>query len=483
MTILPKKTAQYYPVLLFSICLLTAFVFSSHKNNPARKPNFIFILTDDQGWTSTSQLMDDYVVNSKSDYFETPQIERLAKNGMRFTNGYAPCALCCPTRRSIQFGQTPARQGDADFKQNYHPDFKRITTIPQLLKSISPEYRAAHFGKWDLRAEIFPEDLGYDESDGDTGNNNGDMNSSKQTKWTDLFLNNDPKRIESITKRALNFMTRQAKSGHPFYLQVSHYATHVDFQTKEKTYEKYMNKAKGEVHKNAGYAGMLEDLDAGIGAILDKIDELGINNNTYIILMADNGGVEFITPVKNKFDHPSTFLQKSRNYPLRGGKWTLYEGGIRVPFIVSGPGIKAGSQSDVPVAGWDIMPTLSDIAGNTNELPPNLDGKSFKPMLIAAKENQFNMRNRALVFHYFGKEHSSIHVNDYKLIKFWKTNKIELYDLKHDLGELNDISQENKSKANELEKMLMDYLVSVKAEVLYTPKNIGKKEPENDTED
>ncbi|MFZ1715932.1 MAG: sulfatase-like hydrolase/transferase, partial [Saprospiraceae bacterium] len=189
-----KKVFSLLPFAFIGIGVLSVLLFSSHKSVPANKPNFIFILTDDQGWTSTSQLMDDKLPNSKSDYFETLQFERFAAKGMRFTNGYAPCALCCPTRRSIQFGQTPARQGDADFKQNYHPDFKKVTAIPQMLKSISPEYRAAHFGKWDLRADIFPEDLGYDESDGDTGNNNGDMNSTKKTKRSDLFLNNDPKR-------------------------------------------------------------------------------------------------------------------------------------------------------------------------------------------------------------------------------------------------------------------------------------------------
>jgi len=140
-------------------------------------PNFIFILTDDQGWTSSSQLMDDKVLNSKSDYFETPVFEKLAERGMGFTIGYAPCALCCPTRRSILFGQTPMRQGDnAEFRGNYNPEKNKQLTIPLLLKSIDSAYKTAHYGKWDLRADIFPEDLGYDESDGNTGNRIGDMN-------------------------------------------------------------------------------------------------------------------------------------------------------------------------------------------------------------------------------------------------------------------------------------------------------------------
>ncbi len=465
------------------LSLFGLMAFRTFSDKPKPKPNFIFILTDDLGWTSSSLLMNNNIPNSKSDFYETPQIEKLASKGMRFSNGYAPCALCCPTRRSIQFGQSPARQGDLLFKENYHPDYKKVTSIPQLLKSISLDYRAAHYGKWDLRADLFPEEIGYDESDGNTGNANGDMNSTKDTKWTDLFLNNDPKKIETITARALNFMRRQVKSGHPFYLQVSHYATHVDFQTKEKTYEKYQQKKKGEIHDNAGFAGMLEDLDTGIGKIMDQIDSLGIADNTYLILMADNGAVEFIPPVKNKFDHPSSFTKHTNSYPLRGGKWTLYEGGIRVPFLVIGPGIKPGSQCDVPVTGWDILPTLSNLAGNTKPLPPNLDGTSFKPLLENGNAANFKRSDDALIFHYFGKPHSSIRIGNYKLIKFWKLNKMELFNLKDDLGELIDLSKELPDKVKELDTRLMAYLEKVHAEILYPPKNIGRKSKAKDNED
>lgn len=471
-----------FAVLVSSIFGITAFNYLS-VSAAVKKPNFILILTDDQGWTSTSQLMNDRVANSKSDFYETPQIERFATMGMRFSSGYAPCALCCPTRRSIQFGQSPARQGDVLFKENYHPDFKKVAAIPSVLKSISLSYKTAHYGKWDLRADLFPEDLSYDESDGNTGNRNGDMNSTKESKWTDLFLNNDPKRIETITDRALNFMGRQVKSGHPFYLQVSHYATHVDFQAKESTYKKFQQKKKGDVHGNASYASMLEDLDSGIGRILDKIEELGIGDNTYVILMADNGAVESVPPIKNKFEHPSNLKNKTNSYPLRGGKWTLYEGGIRVPFMVIGPGIKGGSQSDIPVTGWDILPTLSDLAGNKNPLPQNLDGTSFRPLFVSATQEKFKREKEQLVFHYFGKPHSSIRVGDYKLIKFWNLKKVELYDLKNDLGELQDISAMNPEKVKELEARLMAYLEGVKAEVLYPSKNKPKKTDDDDMQD
>ena len=475
---------RFFKISMFvGLSLFGLMAFRSFSDKPKPKPNFIFILTDDLGWTSSSLLMNNKIPNSKSDFYETPQIEKLASKGMRFSNGYAPCALCCPTRRSIQFGQTPARQGDLLFKENYHPDYKKVTSIPQLLKSIYPDYRAAHYGKWDLRADLFPEEIGYDESDGNTGNRNGDLNSTKETKWIDLFLNNDPKKIESLTERAINFMTRQVKTGHPFYLQLSHYATHVDIQTKKETYQKYQQKKKGEIHDNPGFAGMLEDLDTGIGKIMDQIDSLGIADNTYLILMADNGAVEFIPPVKNKFDHPSSFTKHTNSYPLRGGKWTLYEGGIRVPFLVIGPGIKPGSQCDVPVTGWDILPTLSNLAGNTKPLPPNLDGTSFKPLLENGTTGNFKRSDDALIFHYFGKPHSAIRIGNYKLIKFWKLNKMELYNLKDDFGELSDLSKELPEKVKELDSRLMAYLEKVHAEILYPPKNIGRKSKAKDNED
>ena len=461
------------------LLLTTIFITSATF---AQRPNFIFILTDDQGWTSTSQLMNDNVPNSKSDYFETPVLEKLADRGMRFTNGYAPCALCCPTRRSIQFGQTPMRQGDdAEFKQKYFGENRTQVSIPELLKSIDPKYKTAHYGKWDLRADIFPEDLGYDESDGNTGNKNGDMNSTKQTKWTEYFLNSDPKRIETLTARGINFMQRNAKSGNPFYLQVSHYATHVDMQTTEELFNKYLNKKKGEIHSNPAWAGMLESLDTGIGKILDKIDELGIAENTYMILMADNGSAEFIPPVKNKFDHPSEFEKHPRNYPLRGGKWTLYEGGVRVPFMVIGPGIKADSQCDIPVVGWDLLPTISELAGNKNPLPANIDGISFRSALENGNQAEMQRKNEALVFHYFGKSHSAIRVGDYKLIKFWNLKKTELYNLKDDLSELNDLSEKYPQKVKEMEKTLMDYVKEVHGEELIS--GVPRKKAVKDDED
>jgi arylsulfatase A-like enzyme len=434
----------------------------------AAAPNFILILTDDLGWTSLSQRMDDRTPNSRRDYHETPALERLARSGLRFTNGYAPDALCCPTRRSIQFGQTPTRQGDERFPKNYAPATHPRLTIPLLLKSADRRYRTAHYGKWDLRAGIFPEDLGYDESDGNTGNKNGDVASDKASKWTEHYLNNDPKRVDTLTARAVSFVRRNHAAGTPFYLQLSHYATHVDIQAREETYAKFAAKPRGRIHSHPAWAAMLADLDAGIGRLLDEVDRLGLADNTYVFFMADNGAAEFVPPVKNKLDHPSVFPVPPRNHPLRGGKWVLYEGGIRVPFIVRGPGIKPGSQCDVPVAGWDLLPTLADLAGYAPPLPLDLDGASFRG-LLARGEGVVPRKDDALVFHRYasGYPHSAIRVGNYKLIKFWKTNALELYQLGEDPGETVNLAKKLPEKTRELHERLTAYLKRVDAEVLH----------------
>ena len=434
----------------------------------AASPNFIFILADDLGWTSLSQAMDNRVPGSRSDYHETPALERLARSGLRFTQSYAPDALCCPTRRSIQFGQTPTRQGDERFPRNYGLDQPARLTIPRLLKATDAHYRTAHFGKWDLRAGLLPADLGYDESDGNTGNKDGDVSSDKASKWEAHYLNDDPKRISTLTDRAVDFVRRNQAAGTPFFLQLSHYATHVDMQTRAPTYAKYLAKSRGRIHSNPAWAGMLEDLDTGIGRLLDEVDRLGLAGNTYIIFMADNGAAEFIPPVKNKLDHPSVFATPPRNTPLRGGKWVLYEGGIRVPFIVRGPGIKAGTQCDVPVVGWDLLPTFADLAGYSGKLPSDLDGRSFRPLLTPSAGPV--LRPPApMIFHRYasGYPHSAIRVGDEKLVKIWKTGALELYDLSTDLGERTDLAAQRPARVRELDAQLMAYLRSVDAEVLH----------------
>ncbi len=435
------------------------------KKQLEKRPNFILILTDDLGWSCFSSKMDDRINDSKSDYYETPNIDLFIKKSMRFSKGYAPDPICSPTRRSIQFGRTSIKMGDDDdFPQKYTTDLR---TIPQVLKSIDNRYKAAHFGKWDLRAKITPEQLGYDVSDGDTGNGNGNIGQRKEEKWEKHYFSENPKQMDSLNARAIKFMKNQVNAKNPFYLQVSHYATHVDFVTQQNSYEKFKVKPVGKKHDNPAWAGMIYDLDTKIGELERMVESLGIADNTYIVLMADNGAVEFIPPVNNKLDLPSSFGKQMRNFPLRGGKWTLYEGGIRVPFIVKGPSIQKNTLSDVPVAGWDLLPTFSELAGGKKSIE-NLDGGSFANVLKNKGKGVVERGNKAFFFHRFAKAypHSAVIMGDYKLIKFWKTNKIEMYNISKDLGELNDISKVEKTKVKELDSTLMSYIAKHNADLI-----------------
>lgn len=445
-------------VLLLAVLLMISLV-GSHAQETTR-PNIIFILADDLGWSSLSCRMEPENPESSSDFHETRIIERLARDGMRFSRAYASASICSPSRRSILLGKTPARLGDESFADKYDPRRSRQYTIPIALKAIDGRYRAAHFGKWDMRADFFPEDAGYDESDGDTGNRHGSIATERDDKWTTHFQHDDPKLAFTLADRANNFMERQVRTGNPFYLQISHYATHVDIQSRPDTYAKYKGRQGGKKHAEPGYAAMLEDLDASIGLVLDKVAALGIADRTYIFFMSDNGAPEFIPPVRNRLDPPSTFASPMRNDPLRGGKWTLYEGGIRVPLIVSGPGITANSHCDVPVAGWDLLPTFCALAGGQQQLTQKLDGGSFSGMLKEEGKREVDRPAQEFVFHRYHNTypHSAMIDGDFKVIKFWKSGKVELYNISRDPGEEKDIAFENPNKTRALADRMTRYL-------------------------
>ncbi|MHC4120830.1 MAG: sulfatase [Planctomycetota bacterium] len=434
-------------------------------------PNFVFILSDDQGWPATSAQMHPERKDARSDYFQTPNLDRFARQAMRFSQGYAPAALCCPTRRSLQFGQMPVRQSSRSFDAKYPPG-NTHPTIPRILRSVDPRYVAAHFGKWDHRTELAPEHLGYDESDGNTTNRPGSITSgfSKSEKWRRYTVTEDPKRIFSITDRALDFMMRSVRDERPFFLQISHYAVHVTMQTRRASLDKYEQLPKGEKHNVPAFAGMTEDLDVGVGKILDKLEELGIADSTYVIYMADNGAAGWIPPnTTRNLSNPTTYEKLSRNHPLRGGKWVVFEGGIRVPFIVRGPGVTPNSFCNVPVVGWDILPTIADIVGYKKALPSDIDGGSFRGLLENEGRGSVKRPNLGLVFHRYSDSypHSAIRVGDYKLVKFWKRDKsLLLFNLKEDLGETKDLAGAMPEKTEELHKQLMDYLDSVDSDVL-----------------
>jgi len=451
--------------ILFSIFLL--FYQFTHLQTNSSYPNFILILADDQGWNGTSVKMINDNNLSMSDFYETPNIERIAERGVIFSNAYASAPVCAPSRYSIQFGQTPARLKMIRVGMNTdHIDHNRKLSIPKELKKINKEYKAAHFGKWGMDSS--PKSLGYDKSDGPTKNKDGVFNyNSNKLQWSNN-VSSDPKKIFSITERAINFIQENKDNSTPFFLQISHYAIHSDIIARKKTYEKFKNKKPGKIHNNLGLAAMTFDLDESIGLILDKLEELNLTENTYVIYTSDNGSVPIITPRKH--------YKQSYNFPLQRGKWDATEGGIRVPLIMTGPGIDSTRYSDTPISFSDLLPTIIDIAGNIKLKKNELDGGSFK-RLLNNKSNSVNRKTKGIIFHVpyenkiaLERAHSAIIIGSFKLIKFHDNNEINLYDIKNDLSESTDLSKiyvrdklVNKRLSKRMGKILEKYLKMVKA--------------------
>ena len=453
-----------HKALLFLILFLSAQI--SQAQNVAESPNFIFILADDQGWNGTSVRMIENNDLSKSDFYETPNIERIANKGIVFSNAYASAPVCAPSRYSIQFGQTPARLKMIRVGMNTeHINHREKISIPKELKKINSNYKTAHFGKWGM--DSTPEAVGYDVSDGATKNVDGVFNyNSNKLQWSNNEAD-DPKKIFSITQRAINFIEENNKKNKPFFLQISHYAIHSDILARGTSYKKFNSKKTGKIHDNLGLAAMTFDLDESIGLILDKLEELNLEN-TYLIYSSDNGSVPIITPRK--------YYNESYNYPLSRGKWDATEGGIRVPFIVMGPGIKKTRYSETPISFSDLLPTIIEIAGNKRLKNNELDGGSFKDILNQQNKT-VKRKTEGIVFHVpyenkiaLERAHSAIIIDSLKLIKYHDNNEINLFDVKNDLSESIDLSKVFSNEkliktktAIRFEKLLDEYLSEVKA--------------------
>lgn len=450
----------------FAVLSATALLFSSAMLQAAAKPNFLLILTDDHGWSQLSTAMHpEQEPGGKSDYLETPNMSRLAREGMRFTSGYSPAPLCTPTRRSILCGSTAARSG-SEFRSAWVP--ADHMTLPRALKKADANYRCAHFGKWGEQMISTPEQCGYDVSDGETGNNTGGMPKSlgvasgSHTKGPPHFIDNkDPKRTRSVTDRAVAFMRHQNKAGKPFYAQVSYYAQHLSVVCTGDMLKKYRDKGTPDRGYPPAWAAMMEDLDDGVGRLLATLDDLGIDENTYVIFTADNGGRGTVPGGDTK--------RAATNHPLTGAKHSLYEGGIRVPFIARGPGIEAGSFCHIPVAGYDFLPTFHDLAGGGAALPESVDGVSLRPLFGAPKSGKINRPNDALIFHRPGKLFSAIRQGEHKLMLYWrpdgKVRTRELYRFdSQPREEGHDIAGKDPATADRLQEALLGYLKSVDAE-------------------
>ena len=461
-----KEQISFNFTIKFFFISIILILFACNSSNHSKdkeadysSPNFILVLADDQGWNGTSVKMMYNESGSKSDYFETPNLELLSQKGMRFSDAYASAPVCAPSRYSIQFGKTPARISLIRVGMNTdHIDHEGFVSIPKALKKVNKQYRTAHFGKWGMGSN--PSILGYDESDGPTKNKDGNFDNDK-SQWEHV-LKNDPKNIFSLTSKAVEFISSSKKEKRPFFLQISHYAVHSNIESKEKSFDLFSDKPKGIYHKNLGFAAMTYDLDESLGILLKKIKEFGLEDNTYIIYMSDNGSVPNIPGAKK--------YEKSYNYPLSRGKWDAFEGGIRVPLIIAGPGIKSGSESSIPVSGSDLLPTIIDLAGSKTIKLKEIDGGSFASILLNKNNENINRPVDAIFFHVpykngiaIKRPHSAIRKDDYKLIKFQDDKSLLLFDLVNDKMEQFNLANQKPEKLKELEELLDNYLVEVNA--------------------
>lgn len=420
------------------------------------RPNIVLMLADDQGWNGLSVEMAPGVAGSKGAIMHTPNLERLAAQGMRFTNGYAPAPVCSPSRISIQTGRSPAALHwtkaapvETGHKLLEPRLIKQIadqeTTVGELLRQAG--YATAHYGKWHI-AGGGPERHGYDAGDGDTGNANAYQ-----------FTDPNPVDIFGMASRAEAFMKASQAAGKPFFIQLSWNALHASENALQATLAKYAKLTGGSADdKRTTIAAITEDLDTGVGRVLDSLDRLGLAGTTYVISMSDNGA-------------GGGGGGGGRRDGLGGGKGTVWEGGVRVPFIVRGPGVAANSWCDVPVVGWDLLPTFCEWAGvSPQKIPSAVEGGSIAGLLAHGGTGAVKRPREEIVFHFPHYQsgqapHSAIRVCDLKLLRFYEDDRVALYDLAKDIGERNDLAAARPADATRLRERLERYLAAVDAQL------------------
>lgn len=399
--------------------------------NLIAQPNIVFFLADDQGWNHHSVPMFESPSSANSEYFQTPNIERIAQEGMRFSNAYSAAPMCNPSRRSLHVGKSMAQ---VMFSGATEEEQAAAFTIGEMMQSAG--YRTAHFGKWSPGPAVSGLNF-YDASDGGLSNGDGNLNEP-----------GDPKQVFGITERANRFIEQSVAEGQPFYMQLSHFAPHTQTHALVETMQKWQGMGQSD-NPNPALSAMTEDLDAGVGAILDKLDELGVSENTYVIYSSDHGQA------------PGT----SGNMPLTSGKGTLWEGGIRVPFIVKGPGIDAGTISHERTVSLDLFPTFAEIAGVSDSLPADIEGGSLIPLLHGSGDTRIQRPREELVFHFPTgsgqadfRPMSAIYLDDYKLVKLYDTNEKKLFNISDDISELHDLTFRMPELSEQMDGLLINYL-------------------------
>lgn len=441
---------------------------------PARKPNILFILVDDYG-------IKDVGIEG-STFYETPHIDGLARSGMRFTQGYATCQVCSPSRASILLGKYPARHGitdylgaavGEDFARQRHtrllvPDYVR--NLPAADINLAEALKAGGYvtffaGKWHLGSKgAWPEDRGFDINKG--GWNAGSPQGGYYAPWDNPRLPSGP-RGESLTLRLANETVAfiEQHRAQPFLAYLAFYAVHAPIQTTRPLWQKYRDKAAQRpapverfqldgplpvrvVQDNPIYAGLIDEMDTAVGRVLKCLDELGLAGDTIVIFTSDNGGVV------------SGDAYSSSQLPYRGGKGRQWEGGLRVPFYIRAPGVtRPGSTCDTPVIGTDFYPTLLQLAGLPLRPQQHVDGVSLVPLLKGG-----HIAPRPLFWHYphygnqGGDPSSVIRQGQWKLIHYWEDNHNELYHLATDTGEQHDLAASERERTAQLWAELQAWL-------------------------
>jgi len=458
-----------FTALIYLAVLPLQLSAASKASNPPL--NIVFILIDDMGWADGGCF--------GSAFYKTPQIDALAASGIRFKQAYAACAVCSPTRAALMTGKYPARLHITDWipgesaPQNAKfeiPDWTeklplKEYTLAQAFKKLG--YETCHIGKWHLGgSDFFPEHHGFDSNiaGGETGQPAsyfwpyGSLSNvhhvpglSERGGQKGEYL------TDQLTDEALRFI--EANKDKPFYLNFCHYAVHAPLMGKQALIDSAADRPGADGQSNTVYAAMLASVDESIGRVVKKLDELNLSDHTLIVFTSDNGGaIHFGKP-------PAT-----SNYPLRNGKGTAYEGGLRVPLIIKMPHVtKPGSVCDTPVITMDFFPTLLELAGADKTASDTaLDGVSCVSLLRGEKQTP----HAKLFWHYphywnGGKvsPYSVARIGDWKLIRFYETNREELYNLNSDLSETNDLSVKNPAKRKELSTQLDLWLKEVGAQI------------------
>ncbi|MEC3878990.1 sulfatase [Parapedobacter sp. 10938] len=456
-----------YRFFILSFCLLQCLIAGGKESD---RPNVLFILVDDLGWADLACY--------GNPVHETPHIDRLAASGMTFTNAYASAPICSASRASLLTGKSPARLGFEFVSKPDGSNTPKGTLLSQpsyprdlplsektIAEQLNLAYSTGYFGKWHLTQEndaylgwgttLGPLQQGFHTGSEHRGSHSYGYSPTEKGTFADSKAGTFP--ADSLTELAVRFLEEHRTE--PFMLFYSMYYVHTPVKTRNKwLYDKYREKLGPDADEALiNYAAFIETMDHYIGQLLRTLEELGIDENTIIIFTSDNGG-------DPRF---------SESDLLRSGKWTLYEGGIRVPAIVRWNGrVKSGSVSDVPINGYDWYPTIAELTGHSAITNDGIDGQSIVSVLRGGQWAAGG-NSRPLYWHFpfyhqpvvDSKPQSAIRVGKYKMIYFYEEDRTELYNLDSDRAETHDIARSLPEQAAKMKDELFSILDSVGARV------------------